>query len=131
MKNIVPSLVDYMIYDASSQVPDTSLQKTRCVCDCEDWSTRGQCDCKCKERRTECAPGYAKICPEKDGKCGGDTKSPLCPKDIFAMMEPAGRALDNWIQVREGDERSFDLGDPLTAPLAQTRVIFCELAPIN
>merc|ERR1712013_757309 len=51
-----------------------------------------------------------------DGKCGGDTKSPLCPKDSCAMMEPAGRALDNWIQVREGDERSFDVGEPLKGP---------------
>jgi len=114
-------------------VPDSPLQKTRCVCDCDDWSTRGQCDCKCKERRTECAPGYAKICPEKDGKCGGDTKSPLCPKDIFAMMEPAGRALDNWIQVREGDERSFDVGEPIRNPRKKDRIddfeVKCDKIP--
>jgi len=100
---------------------DDSMQKTKCVCDCDDWSSKGQCDCKCKERRTECAPGYAKICPEKDGKCGGDTKSPLCPKDIFAMMEPAGRALDNWIQVKEVDERSFDVGTPLKVGPLESR----------
>merc|ERR1719435_920935 len=37
------------------------------------------------------------------------------------MMEPAGRALDNWIQVKEVEERSVDLAPPVTAPPMESR----------
>ena len=86
------------------------------MCDCDDWAVKGQCECECKQPRTECGPGYTKVCPEKDGKCGADTKAPLCPKDIFDFMEPAGRALDNWVQVKEVEDRNTDIGAPVKNP---------------
>jgi len=113
---------------------DDTMQRTKCLCDCDDWSVKGECDCKCKDRRTECAPGYTKICPEKDGKCVGDTKAPLCPKDIFGMMEPAGRTLNSWIQVKEVEERSsFDLPPPVKDDRKKDRIdnveVKCDKIP--
>eukprot|EP00091_Calanus_sinicus_P000290 TRINITY_DN1021_c0_g1_i3.p1 TRINITY_DN1021_c0_g1~~TRINITY_DN1021_c0_g1_i3.p1 ORF type:complete len:310 (-),score=84.26 TRINITY_DN1021_c0_g1_i3:134-1063(-) len=96
-------------------------EKSNCVCDCADWSVKGQCECECKQPRTECAPGYTKVCPEKDGKCSGDTKAPLCPKDIFGFFQPSGRALETWVQVKEVEERNVEIGAPVINPRKKDR----------
>jgi len=100
---------------------DDKTKSQRCLCECDNWEVKDLCECECKAPRTVCGPGYTKVCPEKDGQCSGDTKSPLCPKDIFGMFEPAGRALDNWVQVKEVEERS-DIGEPVMSDRKRDKI---------
>jgi len=100
---------------------DDLTKERKCICECEDWQVKGGCECECKEPRTICGPGYTKVCPEEDGKCSGDTPAPLCPKDIFSMLEPKGRSLDDWVHVKEVENRA-DIGEPVRDPRKRARV---------
>merc|ERR1712142_749084 len=48
-------------------------------------------------------------------------------------MEPAGRTLNSWIQVKEAEERSFDTGEPVLDPRKKDRIdnveVKCDKIP--
>merc|ERR1740128_1594913 len=100
---------------------DDMTKRRKCICECEDWQQIGPCECECKDPKTECAPGYTKVCPEEDGKCKGDTPEPLCPKDIFGLLGPAERALDGWVHVKEVEERA-EVATPVRNPRKRSRI---------
>merc|ERR1719334_390325 len=103
---LVTVLVILHLVSCAGKKPHEKLtDKLKCMCDCDAATDPKMCDCKCQQPKTICAPGYSKVCPEMDGKCGKDTKTPLCPADIFGMLESTGRALDNWVVVKEVEER--------------------------
>jgi len=112
-----------LTFSTAPGVSDADTKAVKCLCECDDWQTKGACECECKAPRTVCAPGYTKVCPEKDGKCLGETKAPLCPKDIFGMLKPATRSLDRWVQVKEVEDRSeWSVDVPARDPRKRERV---------
>jgi len=96
---------------AIAGINEDPMEKFKCMCNCDDM---GKCDCNCQDPKTDCAPGYMKICPEVKGKCSGDTKAPLCPKDIMSLVQPSARSLENWITVRSlSKEKESKVGTPV------------------
>merc|ERR1719334_1718978 len=119
---LVTVLVILHLVSCAGKKPHEKLtDKLKCMCDCDAATDPKMCDCKCQQPKTICAPGYLKVCPEMDGKCGKDTKAPLCPKDIFGLLESTGRALDNWVVVKEVEERKPELGAAVRSPRKKQR----------
>jgi len=119
---LVTVLVILHLVSCAGKKPHEKLtDKLKCMCDCDAATDPKMCDCKCQQPKTICAPGYSKVCPEMDGKCGKDTKTPLCPADIFGLLESSGRALDNWVVVKEVEERKPEIGAAVRSPRKKQR----------